>query len=468
MEYKGAFALPEAFSWMDGDIGFYPAGDPGNSDQYPGSIFCPGNAQQRYVAEISIPEPVISKNVNELNMAQILQPLTDVKSSNINDGGGNWAKGPALEYLPAQTGQSQGYIYTCFGDYYQTTGERLNSFGACNTDLTNPQGGWYIGSPESMTTPYYMSTIVFNCDIPNPINGHGLIAGGNRYGDWHRGPTLTAYGPWNDGTPLPGNNTQLNYTPLLMYDNSSGSNYLNGYAEYDLWKGGSWLTVGNKSAVVVCGLKGYGESWYGWNNGESYEVIYNIPMPIEPEDHGPRQTWHKSMLLFYNPADLVSVANGTMQSNEPQPYASIDISTLMLATNTHNPIFEHDGHGPGGMTFDRQNGLLYMMEYNAYQTEFNDPIPVIHIWKLNSNPSAVETRTDDESIMITQNNREIKINLNDNSNCNITVYDLMGRLIYSKEFYEQSIRFNLKLQPGVYILKAETNKEAKYKKVWVY
>lgn len=382
LEYQGTYKLPPAFEWMDGDLAYYPFGDSSGTDDHPGSIFCPGIPTLHLVAETSIPEPIISNDTSQLSTAAIIQDFADVKSPNVNDGGGALPKGPAFEWLPQQAGQTQGYLYNCFGDFYQVDGNRLNSFGASDIGLSNPnaQGGWYLGDTIPYSQPDYMTTVGFNFEIPFALNGHKIIAGGSRYGDWHRGPTLVAYGPWNDGTPLPGNNTLLDHTNLLMYENSYGTNWLNGFQEMDEWNSGAWLSTGGKSAVVIAGLKGFGESWYGYYNGEIIDALYCIPTPSEPEDHGPRQSRFEPVLLFYDPSDLLAVANGTMQPYEPQPYASLNIQNCMIIPNSNDP--RYDWYGPGGMAYDRQRGYIYIIERFSNPTLNISAPPVIHVWKI--------------------------------------------------------------------------------------
>ena len=59
-------------SWDYSGRGFtyYPDGDPvGGEDGFPGSLFGVGHDLQEYVSEISIPVPVLSKNLEDLNTA---------------------------------------------------------------------------------------------------------------------------------------------------------------------------------------------------------------------------------------------------------------------------------------------------------------------------------------------------------------------------------------------------------------
>jgi len=69
----------------------YPAGDPGSSDSTPGSLFVAGNDSEQtldrsragHVAEISIPEPVPSSNIDELPAATLLQDFVDLRGTSL-------------------------------------------------------------------------------------------------------------------------------------------------------------------------------------------------------------------------------------------------------------------------------------------------------------------------------------------------------------------------------------------------
>lgn len=453
LEYLGAFRLPDGgvnsdFSYMESDLAFYPLGDPGNSDAYSGSLFCAGNAVDRYVAEISIPVPVISAthNVNDLNVAVFLQDFTDIKSPNVPVIPFSWSKGPALEYMPTQAGQTQPYLYTCFGDYFQWNGERLKSFGASSLDFTNPNpiGGWYLGSETLYSEPNYMTTILFNFDMPAAINNHLLVAGGSRPGDVHHGPTLVAYSPWNDGTPLPGDDVHLSFTPLLMYDNDAGTNYLEGHSYGDLWSGGSWLSTESKQAVVIAGNKGRGDSWYGYDNGEpAFNVMFNVPTPVEPEDKGPRQSWFDALFLFYRPSDLQAVAVGNMLPYEPQPYAVLDLEPYLFYPNDETPYYGRKYHGPGGMTFDRQNGLIYMLEQNV--TGIDTSVAIVHVWHVNS-LVGINEHEQNNNYHISSFSGKITAESENSAEFTVDIFDITGKLFYSGNFSgagEHSIPLNI-------------------------
>lgn len=127
---------------------------------------------------------------------------------------------------------------------------------------------------------------------------------------------------------------------------------------------------------------------------EETEVSYDVCDAGEtpctcPQDCNEGRGWWSSrfdaQLIFYDPAQLEAVAAGDWSPHHPQPYASIDIDEQMyLSAHPGNPNI---GHGDqrrfrmSEMAFDRERGLLYVMEREAA----GDPavVPVIHIWRIN-------------------------------------------------------------------------------------
>ena len=85
--YAGAFRLPDVAGDHDWEysghtLTYYPGGDiTGAGDGYPGSLFATGHNWYQHVAEISIPQPVISpgKRLADLNRARMLQPFHNIR-----------------------------------------------------------------------------------------------------------------------------------------------------------------------------------------------------------------------------------------------------------------------------------------------------------------------------------------------------------------------------------------------------
>jgi hypothetical protein len=380
LQYVGAFRLPDSpgtpdnvgWEWSNwaGAATSYPGGDPtGTADGYPGSLFAVGHDQTQYISEISIPVPVksASKNVADLNTAGIIQGFKNIRG---NLYGAIEMPRVGLEYLPAQGFQSSGKLYFSWAEHLDE-GNTGPTHGWCDLNLSNPQtkGTWRIGGRTNYVTSDYIFEIPSAwADTYTP--GYRLATGRYRDGGQDaQGPALFTYGPWNQGNP-PAPGTTLTTVPLLLYDNVIDpvpQKMLNGYAHSDEWNGGAWLTSGNNSAVVFVGNKGVGYTWYGCDDGQ--ECPPNC-------DCGESRGWWsdriEAQIIFYDPADLAKVAQGTLQPNQPQPYATMNLDSLLYHITT-----SRQKHHVSAVAFDRPHGLLYVFEPLA-----DGDKPIVHAWKL--------------------------------------------------------------------------------------
>lgn len=454
LEYRGAFRLPEGSNGSDWNYSgyamtYYPDGDPeGPSDGYPGSIFAIGHDHHQYISEISIPIPVISqtKDVNQLNTATTLQPFRDVTGGLF---GALEIPRAGLEYLPPQGTQTTGKLHFCWGQHFQF--EQVPSHGWCECDLSNPQtaGAWIF----SNYTNYITNDYIF--EIPEAwaathTPGQRLATGRFRDGGWGgQGPTLFAYGPWNDGNPPAPNDTLRTITPLLLYGihqpgvveiTNDDSMKINGYKEADEWSGGAWLTVGDNASVIFVGTKGTGNCWYGFSDGTVWPD--SAPYPdVPPYPHDDRGWWTddiQAQILFYSPTNLAAVASGTMETWEPQPYATLNIDPYLF-----DPGFTYERYkrySVGASCFDRTRGFLYIVERRADEDK-----SLIHVWKCHSQPTGIEGRAKSASFELFQNypnpfnpSTKIRYSLQEPARIKLTIHDLLGRELVSLVDQRQS------------------------------
>lgn len=379
--YLGAFRLPEGSNGSNWEysgyaLTYYPDGDPnGDQDGFPGSLFGIGHDHHQMVSEINIPIPVISanKDPNELNTATTLQEFQDIR----NDLFGYLELPRAgLAYLPPQGDQTTGKLYFCWGQHFQF--EREASHGWSELDLSAPHtaGLWHLSDYTNYVGNDYLFPIPENWA---QVNTPGLLLATGRFRDgaWGGlGPALLAIGPWTEGDPPPPGAILENVIPLLLYGTSdpnapeiitSEDQRMITYAEADEWSGGAWLVSDNRSAVIFVGTKAIGRNWYGFSNGVEYPINEGEPVPdVPPWPHDDRGWWSEDIaaqIIFYSPNDLAQVANGSIQTWEPQPYASLDISNYLF-----DPGFDFENSKRyllGGAAFDQQRGLLYVIERRA-------------------------------------------------------------------------------------------------------
>ena len=402
---------------------FNPDGDPSSAaDGFPGSLFVTGHDRMPYgelpngsqVAEISIPEPVISKNLTDLNQAVFLQTFQDAAQGLFDA----YVEIPRIGMQYLSTTATSAKIHLCWGQHFHEDAlEQIPTHAWIDPNLSapDPQGTWYIGNQSLYSANGYMFEIPASWADTNTA-GRYLATGRYRDGGWSgQGPALFAYTPWIDssGTPAsPG--TRLEEAVLLLYENSMDSDdvvsrTLSGYQHVDEWEGGAWITATTgKSAVLFAGTRGTGAKyWYGWTNPAGPDLpcvdtaLVNDMTTCRladgsacpPEDltgcegHPESRGWWSSrfdaQFILYDPADLAQVASGAMEPWEPQPYASVDIDEYLLL----NPAgIEEDLLGTGvqrryrigAVAYHRSSNLIYVLELFADEAR-----PIVHVWRVN-------------------------------------------------------------------------------------
>ncbi len=427
LEYLGAFRLPggddrpQTFAYGGNAMTFNPDGDATSAqDGFPGSLFVMGHERMPYgdlpngnqVAEITIPIPIKSRNIAELKEAEFIQGFQEVLAGHFAE----YDEIPkaGMQYLNRpETGP---IIHIAFGEHLQ--GEQFPTHGWFSSNFTAPnfQGEWFIGRQDLYSVNGYLFEIPAHwADVY--VGGRYLATGRMRDGgQGGMGPALFAYRPWNaDGSP-PSPGTRLEEAPLLLYENADNSaeivRSLSGYQHPDEWSGGAWLsTPSGKQAVLFAGTKSTGAKyWYGYLNPAGPEqacvdaevtdftTCRNADgSTCPPEDftgcceaasgecvsnRGWWATRFDAEFILYDPADLARVAAGQLEAWQPQPYAMLDIDEYLYLNPPTWDLVEL-GWGDqrrsrlGDIAFDRQNGLLYVLELYADGAK-----PVVHVWRL--------------------------------------------------------------------------------------
>jgi hypothetical protein len=425
--YLGTFRLPgeedrpQTFAYGGNAMTFNPDGDPnGAEDGFPGSLFVMGHDRIPYgelpdgnqVAEISIPVPVNSRNLDALNSGEFIQDFENIAAGVFT----------TLDEIP-KTGmaylnreETGPLIHLAWGAHIQPPDTASHSWFSTNLSDPEMQGFWFIGNQDLYSVNGYLFEIPEEWAVIN--TGGRLLATGRMRdgGQGGMGPALFAYNPWlEDGTTAP-DGAHLDEVPLLLYENSYNTEEitrnLNGYQHADEWEGGAWLTTPKgKSAVIFAGTKATGaRCWYGYINPEGADrVCVDANVTDFPtcrtadgqicpssemkgccnEESGGcismRGWWSNrfdAQIILFNPADLALVAAGEMMPWQPQPYAVIDIDEhLFLSPPDWEVIMVGGGdqrrYRIGDITFDRNNGILYVLELFADGSK-----PLVHVWKI--------------------------------------------------------------------------------------
>ncbi len=376
--YLGAFRLPEPsggsnWEYSGHGLTYRPASEQDQNTS--GSLFGFGHDQQLQVSEISIPDPVISKNLDDLNTATTLQAFADITNGLFH---------PEEMSIPrAGIAYLDGRLYFNFGQHIQ---DFEPSYGSAGLDLANPQteGAWGFGGYSNYVTNDYLFEIP--PEWAGALGGRTLASGRAREGLWSgRGPGLFAYDP-----AVVEGGVLTDIAPLLLYGiqeagmpdiRSDESMAVMDYHEADHWWGGAWLTTGENAAVIFAGTKAMGDEWYGFANGVvwDHECAENNSCPEVPEwPYDDRGFWaedYQAQIIFYDPAQLVAVANGELDSWQPQPYATLDLTEYLFAPELDFANYKRDFLG--AVAFDREHALLYVIE--RLTDEYKS---VIHVWRV--------------------------------------------------------------------------------------
>ena len=424
-EYLGAFRLPDGgerpltFEYGGNAMTFRPGGDPaGAADGFAGSLFVTGHDRMPYgdlpdgsrVAEITIPAPVVTRDVETLPFARLLQPLTDVTGGLFT--GIDEIPRIGMQYLERpETGPR---IHLAWGEHLPPPPDRpTHAWFEPDLSAPRPKGAWFLGGLSPYAVNGYMLEIPLDWAVAHVS---GRVLGTGRYRDGGlagMGPALYAYRPWADlwGTAPPAGAT-LPATTLLQYrsalDTEEITHCLAGTQHADAWEGAAWLTTASgKSAVLFAGTKGIGDRfWYGFldpagpdrpcvagdfvNEYTTCRKADGTPCPpeelVECAGHTSSRGWWSSRfagrLILYDPDDLARVAAGTMEPWAPQPYAFLDVEPWLFLNPSRVDV-EEVGPGVqqrfrlGDVTFDRSSGLLYLLELYADGAK-----PVVHVFRV--------------------------------------------------------------------------------------
>jgi hypothetical protein len=406
LEYKGAFRLPSeitnGYQWSYGGYGlaFYPDGDLSSNDDYPGSLFStgfnalPNNAEKKKISEVSIPEPVISTNLADMNRATTLQGFYDVTDGFYDEvlEGQQLNTMRGLTYLEAQPGQDDGKLYWSFWSAYNVAQDNLPSHGYSDLTLSNPnaQGTWNVEGYHNKAVAGYLF------DIPRDwadtyLDGKYLATGISREGGtYSRGPVLFSIALNDYSNANPPADGALPTIPLIYYD-SEHDTYPN-YVRNDIWRGGSWITAGGKEAVAFVGSKCIAEVCYGVGT-DNPDLHGQLVSPDGTtiycyDECSPHKGYHcypkEPQMVFYDTDDLAEVAQGVKNPWEVVPYNIINLSDII---SQYSECSRSEG-----MSYDRENGNLYVLQNGG-----DSSAPLVHVFNVDGGKDVPEL---DESFVV--------------------------------------------------------------------
>lgn len=378
--WLGAFRPPHveqqtsSFSYGGAAIAYRADGDPdGDADGFPGSLFLTGHVYDQQTAEISIPQPVISerRSLDDLTVSRLLQSFGDI-SGGIRDGlvtsesqpyriGGLQVVGHALHW-------------TLFR-YYNVEGYDFYSHGISSLSMQQPMaaGPWHLGPFDSGATEWHAyKNAGYICDAPASVverlGGRPLLSGlqiSTGLQTSSQGPALYAYRLPDTVAPA---GASLDAVPLLWY---SMEQPLDQHHPADSWSGAAWLEMGDSQSVAFFGRKATGPVYYGEARpGDCFD---------SKGYHGPP---YEAQVIFYRAQDLLEVADGQRQAFSLQPMYRWTGDSAGGGLSQY--LFPTCDQTLGGLAYDRQHNLLYLVQQEAGTTEDSpyEVLPVIHVFRI--------------------------------------------------------------------------------------
>ena len=366
--------MQSKFGYGGWGVAYHPDGDRfGPDDGFPGSLYLVGFRPEQRVAELSIPRPVQTRDLNKVSVATVLQPFGD-----ITGGLQRLLTGDSSE--PYQIGGMQvvqGRLHWTLFKYYNVAGHDFPSHGMSSLridDLASLQGLWHLG-PMQTGDPQWHSYkhAGYITDIPEPaadrlFGGRNLMSGlqiSTGLSHSSQGPALFAYRlPDSELKP----DSSLDALPLLWY---SEERPLTGHHPSDRWTGAAWVKLGERQAVIVVGRKAHGAVHYG---------------EPRPGDCYPYKGYHGSsyeaQMLFYRTEDLADVAAGQQHATQVEPRYRWD--SRDSGGSFDRFMFRECRRDIGGMAYDRTHNILYVVEAEAGLTQEDqwEPTPVIHVFRI--------------------------------------------------------------------------------------
>ncbi|HUU83149.1 MAG TPA: hypothetical protein VM243_06555 [Phycisphaerae bacterium] len=252
-------------------------------------------------------------------------------------------------------------------------------------DGSGAQGMFHVGPEE---TPYHgrkMGSYLFSVPMwyaNQYLEGRELVTGrarGTPIGSsdevttagGSQGPTLFAFHALESDTAT----DDLDAQPMLYYrvafPGCAGPNVgipANcDYPEYtmcDDWTGGAFVDDGSRRAIMLLGYKGLGEN------------CYDEP-PVDCEDpcsdsHGYHCQPYERQVIFY---DVHALGHSAREQQDPWVVVPYTIWRPAEFYLSGNPCWN-----AGGMTFDGDDGRLFMVERGLGESETN--AVVVHVWSL--------------------------------------------------------------------------------------
>lgn len=369
LRYLGAFRLPPGE--FGSEYGFSFGGSPMTYNPANHSLFIGGHPYESMIAEVSIPTPVISANLDDLPFARMLQPFADPTDGN------RWNLSDDTVYLGGllvHGGKLYGTVYIYYdADNTQRVSHyarSLNLSVPSATPLTsvgNPDGtglvsGYLAAVPHEWQAALGGTAITGQCCIPIAYRT-----------SW--GPDAFTWTPES----LALNDAPAPTTALQFYDADhatlgqwEGSN--------EIWGGstrmGGVVLVPDTRTALFVGVNGTGSFCYG--SGTDDRALDGTPTGdgddycYDPTnlDKGVHAYPYNYQFWAFDVNDWVAVARGQREPWSVMPYG---VWRLDLPTEGDWNI--------GGVGYDAQSHLLYLSQMGVDEGD-ETYRPIVHVFRI--------------------------------------------------------------------------------------
>ncbi|GJL58158.1 MAG: hypothetical protein NPIRA03_10150 [Nitrospirales bacterium] len=327
------------------------------------SLFITGHDHQQMVAEVSIPNPIVTSQEGNLPTATVLQPFADasdgkmftVDSGTIKVGG-----------LLAVNNKLYGTAYS----YYDASGDQTLSHFSSSQDLSkqgDAQGMYKVGTEKTGYVSGYMTPIPteWQTSFGGPaITGNCCLSIISRTS---YGPAAFVFDPAKLGQQSPVPAAPLVYYPSShpLAEWSSTSPHFNGTTKIS-----AIVFPKNSRSLLFLGRHGTGAWCYG-TGGTGGEC--NDPTSTNKGNHAYP---YVNQIWAYDALDLLKVKEGNKSPWEINPYQTWQF-TLPFQTEGDSPI--------SGGTYDPSTQRIFISHDRG-----SSPL-IIHVYKLNLSTTNTDT-----------------------------------------------------------------------------
>lgn len=424
LTYLGAFRVPHTsvYGYMSneskgGGLSYRPNGNSGA-----GSLFVSnGSSTDGYVGEITIPtSPSTSSTIGDLPYATEIQSTTAATGgliaadADIDVFGG-------VAYLPAQGTHSAEKLYWAGFEYYNVDSSDYDSLGSLSVNLSSPSpdGIWHVGAKDGYHHGNRSGDVIFRVDkdwADTYANGRYIAVGRQREGGTYNssaGPVMFLVAPWDetglsDGDILPASDALYYPTSNASHEGGYGWQEItyNGDTDHtnfqgaDRWHDATWINNNGDHTVIFAGRRGtydhtsppvdctgcsddptgYGPHCYGYGLTEIEGHDY-CPSPIATTSYkGVHSGPYKSVLIFYDPADMVGNVSGTTDPWETDPYGMYELAGDWQFGDGQSYV--------GGVAYDSDEQKLYVAQACS---DSPGCYPLIHVYAVQASGQAQRT-----------------------------------------------------------------------------